>query len=77
MRLWYWVVADTFVQWIRERAILCNSHMNARSTLTRRRTIQMITTLLLAPFVASRGEQRKRRLPVHHVVQNRGAQRWA
>jgi len=30
MRLWYWVVSDTFVQWIRSAPILCNSHMNAR-----------------------------------------------
>src|SRR6266404_5626391 len=35
------------------RAILCNSHMNARSTLTRRRSLQALATALLAPFVAA------------------------
>jgi pimeloyl-ACP methyl ester carboxylesterase len=39
------------------RAILCNSNMNTRSTLTRRRSLQVLATSLLAPFVAaSRGE---------------------
>jgi pimeloyl-ACP methyl ester carboxylesterase len=36
-----------------QRAILCNSHMNARSTLTRRRSLQVLATSLLAPLVAA------------------------
>jgi len=36
-----------------QRANLCNSHMNARSTLTRRRGLQVLTTSLPAPFVAA------------------------
>ena len=34
-------------------AILCNSHMNARSALTRRRSLQVLATSLLAPFAAA------------------------
>jgi hypothetical protein len=30
-----------------------NMHMNARSILTRRRSLQVLTTSLLAPFVAA------------------------
>jgi non-heme chloroperoxidase len=37
-----------------QRTILCNSHMNARTTLTRRRSLQVLTTSLLAPFAAAR-----------------------
>src|ERR1700730_3894581 len=58
-----------------QRVILCNSHMNTRSTLTRRRSLQVLATSLLAPFAAAR--QRKRRVPSHNVGRNRGAQRWA
>jgi non-heme chloroperoxidase len=37
-----------------QRTILCHSHMNARTTLTRRRSLQVLTTSLLAPFAAAR-----------------------
>src|SRR6202165_784923 len=37
-----------------QRTILCNSHMNARTTLTRRRSLQVLTTSLLAPIAAAR-----------------------
>jgi pimeloyl-ACP methyl ester carboxylesterase len=36
-----------------QRVILCNSHMNTRSTLTRRRSLQVLATSLIAPFVAA------------------------
>jgi non-heme chloroperoxidase len=36
-----------------QRAILCNSDMNTRSTLTRRRSLQVLATSLIAPFVAA------------------------
>src|SRR5712672_3053547 len=36
-----------------KRAILCNAHMSKRSTLTRRRSLQVLATSLLAPFVAA------------------------
>jgi len=36
-----------------KRAILCNPHMSTRSTLTRRRSLQVLATSLIAPFVAA------------------------
>jgi non-heme chloroperoxidase len=37
-----------------QRASLCNLDMKARSTLTRRRSLQVLATSLIAPFVAAR-----------------------
>src|ERR1700688_2652679 len=50
MRLWYRVVADTFVQWIRSLPSCVIRTMSARSTLTRRRGLQALATSLAAPF---------------------------
>jgi pimeloyl-ACP methyl ester carboxylesterase len=36
-----------------KRAVLCNSHMNTRSILTRRRSLQVLATSLLAPFATA------------------------
>jgi hypothetical protein len=41
-----------------QRAILCNSHMNARSTLTRRRSLQVLATSLLAPVRSGVAQRR-------------------
>src|SRR5438128_3862792 len=56
-------------------ATLCNSHMNAPSTPTGRRSLQVLAT---SPAHAVRsGATVQRQLPSHNTVQDRGAQRWA
>src|SRR5205814_10440434 len=56
-----------------QRATLCNLHMNARSTPTGRRSLQVLAT---SPAVRSDATV-QRRLPSHNTVQDRGTQRWA